>query len=109
MTQTFHAHVAISSRDCDGGHGHEYVAQMTTAEHADDTFGTLAFQQRIMGGAITFHTEYGQKVTVTEHGFDTSEQTDEGYRATEVRWCEDEGCDPDAGSVYDQYAQAMGY
>jgi hypothetical protein len=49
------------------------------------------------------------RVDITEGGFSTYRKTDEGYSASEVRWCEEDWCDPEASSQRDVYAEMMGY
>jgi hypothetical protein len=107
-TATAHAHVSTYSRDCDGAHGNEYVALMNDSERVSE-WPELDFMQRILSGQATLHPEFVCTVKIEKEGFSVSEQTDEGFRSSEVRWCWDEDCDPDAGSVYDQYAEMSGY
>ena|SRR6476646_8760161 len=109
MTNTLHAHVSTSSRDCDGGHGYDYIAGMNDDERAAED-SEWAFQHRILEGKVSLHSEFGMTLKVDSEGFEWHETTDEGYQAGEVRWCRDD-CDVDGyrGQVYDQYAQMMGY
>jgi hypothetical protein len=118
MTTTLHAHVSTFARDCDGGHGNEYtmgfnddeVAERERAQGVND-FSDIHFMQRVMMNvASPYAVEYGMTVKVDSEGIEVHENTDEGYRSAEVRWCHDEDCDPNAqGPVYDEYAEMMGY
>lgn len=107
-TNSLHAHVNIASADCDGPLYRDHVSQMTDAEKASD-FPDLDFKQRVMGSHVSFSPMGEVRVTVTEDGFTMHEQTDEGFRSAEVRWCEDEDCDPDKRGQRDVYAEMMGY
>lgn len=114
MTTHLHAHVASESRDCDGGHGYDYIVALSKKERKEhkkadgvNDFHDLHFKERVLGGIVSFHAE--AEVHVYAEGFRYSEPTEEGYRAVEVTWCEDEDCDPNASSQYDQYAEMMGY
>ena len=107
-----HAHVSTESRDCDGGHGSNYISRMNPAEiaHAVEAngvndFSDLMFKERVLGGAVSFHSDC--TVKVTEDGFNVVEVTEEGYRAVDVVWCEDH-CADESGQ-YDQYAEMAGY
>jgi len=116
MTTSLHAHIATSSSDCDGGHGYDYIVCLNDeeiAEHARqdgvNDFHDLHFKERVLGGQVSFSPLVKVQVEITESGFTTHEVTDEGYRAAEVYWCEDEACDPNSASQYDQFAEMMGY
>jgi hypothetical protein len=117
-TFSLHAHVSTSSRDCDGGHGQDYITVPNDDEIAEfaagqkrgyNNFAEYTFKERVLGNHVSFHSEFGVEVNVTREGFTMSEATDEGYSAAEVRWCEDADCDTGAGGQYDEYAEAMGY
>lgn len=116
MTTHLHAHVSTASRDCDGPLYRDYVSALNDDERAEheraqgvNDFHDLNFKSRILSNHVSFHTEFGVSVKVTAEGFWTREQTDEGYRSAEVRWCEDPDCDPHEASQRDVYAEAMGY
>jgi hypothetical protein len=112
---SLHAHVFTSSRDCDGGHGNEYTMTYSPEEIEEskqefNDFSDIHFMQRVMMNvASPYAVEYGMTVTVDSEGIDVHENTDEGSRAANVRWCHDEMCDPMVSSQYDQFAEAMGY
>jgi len=115
MTNTLHAHVMTASRDCDGGHGNEFISEMTEEEIAHhveadgvNDFSDLIFKGRILSHHVSFHSEFGVTVKVDDNGFSSHEATDEGYRGSEVRWCEDD-CVMGEASQYDQFAEMMGY
>lgn len=112
-----HAHVSTFARDCDGGHGNEYTMGFSDEEKKEredangvNDFSDIHFMQRVMMNvASPYAVEYGMTVKVDSEGIEVSEQTDEGYRSAEVRWCHDD-CEQEAqGPVYDEYAEAMGY
>ena len=113
-----HAHINTASADCDGPMYREYVGRpnddeiaMHEAAEANggwNDFSDLAFKARMLENQVSFHSEFGVTVKVNEHGFDMHEQTDEGYRSADVRWCEDEDCE-DAYSQRDVFAEMMGY
>lgn len=116
MSTSLHAHVSTSSRDCDGGHGQDYITTLNDEERAEhvrangiNDFHDLHFKNRVLGNHVSFSPLAKVEVEVTEHGFTMSEATEEGYRSAEVTWCEDTDCDSDAGGQYDQFAEAMGY
>ena len=100
-----HAHMSGSSRDCDGTYSQGHVYEMTTQEKADQ-FGDLQFKDRVITNIITLHG-YGT-LTVTPAGASWSEQTDEGYRAVDILWCEDD-CPNERSWQRDHRAEAMGY
>lgn len=116
MTTSLHAHVSTAAADCDGPMYRDYVTELNDDEVAEherangvNDFHDLHFKERVLGNHVSFHTEFGCKVEVTAEGFTAHEQTDEGYRSAEVRWCEDESCDPRAYSQRDVFAEMMGY
>lgn len=100
-----HAHVETSSRDCDGLYTGGHVLEMTLQERCDH-FGDLHFQQRVLAGVVTLHGT--GTLTVNPEGLSWHEVTDEGYRAEEVRWCEDE-CPEERSWQRDHTAESMGY
>ena len=116
MTTTLHAHVSTASSDCDGPQYNEWVESLNVTELAQhvaangvNDFHDLNFKERVLGNHVSFHSEFGVTVAVLDWGFTMHEQTDEGYRQAEVRWCEDEDCDPNAKSHRDVFAEQMGY
>lgn len=100
-----HAHVRNQSRDCDGDYSSGHVTEMTLEERCD-SFGDLHFKERVIADVVNVHG-YGT-LTVTPDGVDWHEQTEEGYRAAEVRWCEDE-CREERPWQRDHRAEAAGY
>ena len=100
----WHAHVETDSADCDGRYTSGRIDEMTLQERCDQ-FGDLHFKERILGNAVTLHGH--GTLTVTPDGLSWHEQTEEGYRANEVRWCE-EDCE---GRTWqrDHRAESMGY
>jgi len=100
-----HAHVSTSSRDCDGDYSGGHVDELTLEERCDQ-FGDLHFKERVLGNVVTLHG-YGD-LKVTPEGLEWHEQTEEGYRAASVRWCEDE-CAEERPWQRDHRAESMGY
>lgn len=116
MTTNLHAHVSTAASDCDGPLYRDYITELNDDERAMheqangvNDFHDLTFKERVLGNHVSFHPENEVWVKVTEDGFTTSERTDEGYQSAEVRWCEDESCDPNAASQRDVFAEQMGY
>ena len=116
MTTTLHAHVSTASSDCDGPMYRDYVSALNDDERAMhekangvNDFHELEFKARILSNHVSFHSEAGVQARIFDGGFETTEQTDEGYRSSEVRWCEDADCDPNAASQRDVFAEMMGY
>jgi len=107
MTTTLHAHVSTASSDCDGPMYREYVSIMNGDERKSD-FPDLEFKARILSNHVSFHSEAGVQARIFDGGFETQEQTDEGYRSADVRWCEDE-CDEAEAWQRDVFAEQMGY
>lgn len=125
MATTLHAHIDRATSDCDGPFYSSYVEFLNDDEKAlhdralaeglskgydgaVNDFHDLHFKERILGGQVSFHPEEDAEVHITKAGFTVSEQTDEGYRRVEVRWCEDETCTP-TYTQRDVYAEMMGY
>lgn len=116
MTSHLHAHVSTASADCDGPLYRDYVTELNDVEIAEherangiNDFHDLHFKERVLASHVSFSPVDNAIVTVAEWGFSTHEPTEEGYRSAEVRWCEDESCDPRAYSQRDVYAEMMGY
>jgi hypothetical protein len=101
---TLHAHVETESRDCDGRYTGGHVEQMTLQERCDP-YGDLLFRQRVLGGVVSLHGR--GTLDVSPEGMTWNETTEEGYRAADVRWCEDD-C-PEASWQRDHTAERMGY
>lgn len=99
-----HAHVETDSRDCDSRYTGGHVLEMTTQERAD-AFPELTFKDRVLVGVVSLSGD--GLLTVTEDGLSWHEQTEEGYRTAEVRWCE-EDCE-EASWQRDHTAEAAGY
>jgi hypothetical protein len=116
MTTNLHAHLDSYHLDCDGPLYSSRVETLTDAERAEhekangvNDFHDLHFKDRVLGMVVSWHPEDEATVTITKGGFYYSEQTDEGVRSTDVRWCEDTDCDPNARSQRDVFAEQMGY
>lgn len=115
MTTNLHAHVDSVAVDCDGPLYQSYITRLNDDEIAEhvkaagvNDFHDLHFKARVLTQHVSFHNEFGSTVEVSSHGFTVSEPTDEGHRAVDVRWCEDE-CDLNERSQRDVYAEMMGY
>lgn len=102
-----HAHEDRQSQDCDGRYTSGQVYEMTLEERCDPYgFGDLHFKQRVVSNAISVHALRG-KLDIDEDGFEWEERTEEGYRAVQIRWCEDT-CS-DRSWQRDHSAEAAGY
>lgn len=115
MTNNLHAHVSIASADCDGPIYRDYVEVFNDAEVAEreaaqgiNDFSDLHFMNRVLTNVCGPYAVHQMTVKMDGDGFEFSEQTEEGYRSGEVRWCHDE-CDTDARGYRDVYAEQMGY
>ena len=120
-----HIHVSESSRDCDGGHGYDYVRRpderdMFTLESArmyagaESMVGRLdleRFWRKAIGWAVSLSDESGTLEHTREGEYDRRASyrapTDEGYHATDLTLCA--GDCKDSREVYDQYARMAGY
>jgi hypothetical protein len=117
MTNTLHAHVSLSQRDCDGPTYDSYVEVFNDDEVAEfnaaqvrgyNDFSDLHFKGRVLSGQVAFHAEEAT-VDIHSEGFNYHERTDEGYRASSVLWCESADCDLGEKSHRDVYAEQMNY
>lgn len=102
---SLHAHIDNRSRDCDGDYSSGYVAEMTTQEKTE-RYPDLAFKERVVSGVVSLHSH--GVLTVKPDGVTWNEQTDEGFRAVDVEWCEDE-CSDKRSWQRDHRAESMGY
>jgi len=116
MTENLHAHVSTASADCDGPMYNEYVDSFNDAEIAEreaaqgiNDFSDIHFMQRVMMNHCSPYAAHQMRITVDDSGVEWHEQTEEGYRSGEIRWCHDENCDPNYTSHRDVYAEMMGY
>ncbi len=114
--ETAHAHIDTASRDCDGPMYREYTVFVddeakakSAACNGVNDFWEIEFRNSILTSQVSVYAvEHGLRMTATEAGFEWHEDTDEGYRQGEVRWCDDEACD-ERYSQRDVYAEMMGY
>lgn len=110
-----HAHVSTASADCDGPLYRDYVtvpnddeiAESERAQGVND-FSEIHFKERVMMSHCSPYAVHQLTVKVDDGGFEWHEQTEEGYRSGEVRWCDDD-CDTGQSSQRDVYAEQMGY
>jgi len=101
----WHAHVTTSSRDCDGDYSGGHVVEMTLSERCDQ-FGEIHFKERVIGDTISV---YGHGIlNVAPEQVSWHEQTEEGYSAADVRWCEDD-CPDTRSWQRDHRAEEAGY
>jgi len=114
MTTTLHAHISTAGSDCDGPVYDGYIERLSVEEidehvkaNGVNDFHDLHFKARVLDMMVSFHPQDEATVTITCDGFTYSEDTDEGYRAAEVRWCEDD-CSDDRFHR-DVFAEQMGY
>ena len=112
---TLHAHISTAQSDCDGPTYDSWVVtfnederneHIAATERGYNDFSEYSFKERILGNAVSFHGN-GQ-VNIHPDGFNYFENTDEGYRSAEVRWCEDD-CDTNERTHRDVFAEQMGY
>lgn len=113
---TAHAHIDTASADCDGPMYRSYTvfvsdeakAKSAACEGVND-FWEIEFRNDILTSQVSLYAiGHGLRMTATDDGFEFHEDTDEGYRRGEVRWCEDESCD-ESYSQRDVYAEMMNY
>lgn len=126
MTNTLHAHVSTAAADCDGPVYDSYVETFNYAEREAQVrayfnglmrgydepvndFSDIDFMNRVFASKCGPYAVHQMRVTVDESGFDYHEQTEEGYRSGEVRWCRDETCDRTRRTHRDVFAEAAGY
>ena len=76
-----------------------------TLEERCDAMGDLHFKDRVLSGTVSLHAD--GTLNVYPDGLFWREDTEEGYRAIDVRWCEDD-CD-EASWQRDHTAERMGY
>jgi hypothetical protein len=100
-----HAHAEGSSRDCDGTYTNGHVYEMTLTERCDQ-FGDLHFKERVLVNTVSLHGL--GTLAVRPDGLSWHEQTEEGYRASEIRWCEDD-CPDERSWQRDHRAEEAGY
>jgi len=116
--ETAHAHIATASRDCDGPFYRDYTvfvddeakAKSAACDGVND-FWDIEFRESILTSQVSLTTlTDGRKaeIVIREEGFHYSEETDEGYRSADVRWCDDEFCG-ESYSQRDIYAEMMNY
>lgn len=111
-----HAHVSTASADCDGpmyrdwveAPNDEEIAEHEAAQGVND-FSDIHFMNRVFTGQCGPYAVRQMRITLDDSGFEYREDTEEGYRSGEVRWCHDEDCDPNAYSQRDVFAEQMGY
>ena len=101
----WHAHISANSRDCDGDYSSGRVDTMTLEERCD-RYGDLHFKERVLANTVSLHGH--GTLQVTPDGISWHEQTEEGYRAAEITWCEDD-CLPERSWQRDHRAEAAGY
>jgi len=126
MNNNLHAHVSTASADCDGPMYDSWVESFNEDERTEQVrayfngivrgydepvndFSDIHFMNRVLTSRCGPYAVGQMRVTMDEDGFEYHEQTEEGYRSGEVRWCRSEACDPDARTHRDVFAEAMGY
>jgi hypothetical protein len=113
-----HIHWEESSRDCDGGHGDHGIYwgrdddRFIDAESGEiDAFGFWSFHVHWLSSPCAIDgTMRVQSDPYSQFDYQAewSESTEEGYRHREIYMCTDE-CETPRNTVYDQYAEMMGY
>ena len=114
--ETAHAHIDRASADCDGPFYQSYTVFVddeakakSAACNGVNDFWEIDFRNDILTSQVSVYAvSHGLRMTATDDGFAWHEDTDEGYRRGEVRWCDDESCG-ESYSQRDVYAEMMGY
>jgi hypothetical protein len=124
-----HIHVSQYGRDCDGGHGYDYIKwpderDNYTAEdvshHVESeraslpgTFSVDKFWRKAVMSAMAFYTSGKLETEIGEDTYDRAAHwgnaTDEGFSSEEIRMCTDTSCKDTRPEVYDQFARMAGY
>lgn len=109
-----HAHIETHATDCDGSISRDYVMAMDEAELSSQ-LGDFEFHNRVVASVVNTYASFrGGQLTVSvddEYGsvsLSWSEQTEEGSRQTEARFCSD-NCDEAVSHYRDHRAEAAGY
>ena len=110
---TLHAHVETASADCDGPLYRSHVEQMNSDEIAEskkvyNDFSDIHFMNRVFTNHCGPYAVHQLTIKVDDDGFEWNEQTEEGYRSGQVRWCRDD-CDLNEAWQRDVFAEQMGY
>jgi hypothetical protein len=110
-----HIHWSYEGRDCDGGHGDYGIYWADDRFISEDgsidvyKFWTFYVEMMVSAYAISGTLKVESDPYETNNGYaEWSESTEEGYRAREMRLCADD-CETPRNTVYDEYAQRMGY
>jgi hypothetical protein len=115
-TNEIHAHVETQSRDCDSTYDRTYVERPNDDERARaegfevtaPAFSEMDFMNRVFASlAGPYAVTLPMTVTVDGDGFEVNEQTEEGYRWAQVRWCYGECADE--RTFRDHAAEQAGY
>lgn len=110
---TLHAHFETAASDCDGLITRDYVVVPNDEERASE-FGDIEFHDRVVAMVVnTYSLDREARLEVHRLAdgdvrMSWSEPTEEGYRATEVTFCNDH-CDEAESSYRDHRAESMGY
>jgi hypothetical protein len=109
-----HAHIETAQRDCDGLYTSGYMMPLTNEEIEEskkevNDFHEIHFMNRIMGLVACPYAILRATVKIDEDGIEVREDTEEGFRNTEVRWCKDESCTEGSPWQRDHTAEAAGY
>lgn len=113
MNNNLHAHVSTSSADCDGPQYNSFVEVFNDEEVAEsmkevNDFSEITFMNRVLTNRCSPYAVHQMRVTMDDEGFEWHEDTEEGYRAGEVKWCRDD-CDTDERHHRDVFAESMNY
>lgn len=110
-----HAHVSISTADCDGeinrSHTEVYSEDELREQHEANgvnDFSDIHFMERVLLSVASPYTTNVVNITMDEHGIEVREDTEEGYRNATVQWCEYD-CTTDTTTYQDVRAEQMGY
>lgn len=114
-TRRIHAHVETAHADCDGPLYRDWVEVYNDEEEAEETeangvndFSEIHFMNRVFTNHCGPYAVHQLRVEADDNGFTWHENTEEGYRSGEVRWCYDD-CDTGKAGQRDIFAEQMGY
>lgn len=110
---SIHAHIDNASSDCDGPIYRSRIEVFNEDEIAEsgktyNDFSEIHFRERVLTSEVSVYSCENGTLQVSSGGFHWSEQTEEGYRSSDVRWCEDD-CDLEEKSYRDVFAEQAGY
>lgn len=110
-----HAHVDTVSADCDGPMYRSYVETYSDVEldeqreaNGVNDFSDIHFMERVLLSVASPYAAHQMTVKIDDDGIDVHEDTEEGFREANVRWCR-EDCNTAKRTQRDVFAEQMGY